>query len=626
MACCCEASCTTRTYEPDGTAHWQGPGNDKPGAARWDIAVDSSGNAYTAFGGVEKLSDAGTQTYKTANDGRFYGRGLRAIAVTPDGSVGYVGSSHSISDPFALPFTGPDVFKIDLSDGSVIAEATVGSFGITINDIVLDGSGGVYVATSEGVAHFNSSFARLDDVGCAVAAEALDVDDSGNLWVAGGPCTTTLSSGCSVTWTVRKYSSSGTLLDGINLTSPTAIDWRDGYLHVGFEAAESGGCNVVKFNATTWACVWSFAVGEGPYADKVRDIAVSGDHIYAVSNQFLFALNPATGAKDWCRKNEGTKLDGITKRAAQLYAVAVGQDGEGNDLVWVTGQATPCNDAEEDSCDSGSCTNAACTCECGTKGRTGGTLVRGCDCDEAPCLFDFPITSADCATLDGGFIRWTRDADDVTKWTGFIHNSAGSYIGRFFIAEMDCESSTNGGWSLTSPSVGISGIAITENWCAEGAPAGAGAFPGFRGVFTIEFDSGTCEDVCISFSDAECPAATVDSCSCTGIPSTLTASITSGTCAAANGQTVSLAYNGANWEGTVTISGKVWGFALFCGSAIPGKKWSLGAPIVLSYDCTVTPTPENTGVCPLSPLVFTGVFMVGTSCCGGSSTALTVSI
>lgn len=601
MSCCCEQWCTTRTYEPDGSENWQGPGLDSQGSSRQDIAVDSSGYAYTVSGGIEKLDTDGTRIWVTPNDGRFYYQGLRCICLSEDETHAYVGSRHVAPGSFGQGgFSGNNIFKVRLSDQVIVAEASITSTG-TIDDCVADGSGGVYFATSEGVFHRDASFNALSNVGCNVRAEALAIDDEDNLYVVGEECLVTLDNGCDVEWSIRKYNSSGTLLDGHNFQSPSAVAWRADFLYVGFRDIDvASPCNVVKLDLEDWSCVWTFRVGESNgesptlRPDIVRDIAVSDDGVYVVSNQYLFQLSDVDGTKNWCRKNEGTKDDEITKQAGQIRAVAANDD-----YVWITGQATPCNDAEEDACESGACESEACNCDCGESGRRGGTLVD-CECDEVPCEFETAGTS-DCGEFT---ISWTRDADIKTRWYGVLHSDCGS--GGFEV-NFDCEGSGFNGWSITASGVASNPV-ITQSFCTDDAPEGF-SNPGFIGTFDLGGDC-DCEEVCIAFGTdgAECPD-TVDACGCE-VPQTLTITINEtnpfGVCQPVDGLTAELTYDGSgHWTFDGAICDSDWTFDLVCA----GDEWQISFTSSCSFSYSDLPADSfscSPFLIEFVPLVFVG--------------------
>lgn len=588
MSCCCGTGyCTTRRYDDGGNEDWQAPGLDSPNSARADIALDSSGNAYTVSGGVEKLNTSGVRVYLTANDGRFGNRSLRTICTDPNDTHGYVGSSHECPGPFGGGFTGPNVFKILLADGSVVASASIGTCAIEINDCCPDGSGGVYFATTEGIFHFDSDFEELDPVGCATNVAAVAIDGDDNLWAAGGSCPATVD-GCPVNWTVRKYVA-GVLTDGHTFPSPSALEVAGDFVYVGFRESNDPGtpCNVVKFDRATFDCEWSARVGPtSPIGDNstaavVRDIAVAGGQVYPISGDYLFALDDSDGSFEWCRKNEGLEGDGVTKKRGRLYAVAATTD-----YVWVTGQATPCNDAEESACDQGSCDNDSCDCDCGTVGRRGGTLVKGCGCDEVPCEFDVPVTS-DCEALDGEEIHWQR-TEDVQTWQGTLSFTCGEEeVVIVFTATNDCEQEETGGWTLDAT---ISeGYTITTTilnwWCADDAPDGQ-TFPGFSGTFTITGLGDCCDETveaCFNFdpNGSTCSLG-VDTCGCTGLPETIYADVTG-----AHVGTVAMAWDGTSkFVGTFTEGGCDFQIVLECVD-----------PETRSFKTTISTENEDCSVC-----------------------------
>lgn len=617
MSCCCGSGyCTTRNYDAGGGALWQAPGLDGTGATRNDIAVDQDGNAYAVFGGIEKLDPTGARVYLTANDGRFHRNTLLCIAVTPDGTIGYVGSYHYAGSALTAGFTGANVFQVDLSDGSVIASASVGGFTCRITDICLDASGGVYFATTEGIAHFDGDFVRLADVGCSTDVAALALDDAGNLWAAGGECTTTLQ-GCPVSWSVRKYSSAGAFLDGTNFPSPTAIAWHGGFVYVGYRGIDEESyvpapCNLVKFDDTTFECEWFVRIGAS--GSSIEDLAVNDDAVYAVDGRYLFARDRADGAALWCRKNEGSEGDPPEKKAGWLSAVAaLASTGYGapDGLVWATGDATPCNDAEEDACDDGACVEDACDCDCGESGRTGGTLVN-CGCEEVACSFTSTIRS-DCETLDGATIHWSRDATIKTRWSGTLTSDCGNAT---FEVNYDCDSETNGGWSITATGI-ISSVTITDTWCADGAP-GETPFPGFAGAFTL--DDGECDgcEGCLVFGTGECPEDTVDVCGCTGIPASPTATFSDVSCDASwTGVSATMAYDGGSgFTFSGTLNGKDFAFYVTCVAGV----WHIGSGT--GPECALSDTVAISVSCSPFQLVFNNVpinsiFGAGCGCASG---------
>lgn len=625
MACCCQAWCTTRHYNNSGAAQWQAPADDPEGSNRLDIDVDSSNNVYTVFSGVEKINSSGTRVYITPLDGRFGHRTLRCIAVEADGSYGYVGTSHVCATAFSPGYTGDNVYKVDLSDGSVVASASVGTCAAEINDACLDGNGGVYFGHTEGVAHFDSSFTRLDDVGCAVEVLAVCIDDEDNLWTAGAACEVTID-GCPVDWTVRKYSSAGTLLDGHVFQGARAIAWYNGHIYIGFrETNDSSPCNVVKITDDTLECVWSFGIGAlygtapSQARETVRDIAANANGVYAVADKYLFQLADADGSLNWCRKNEGSKPD-TTKVSKRLHTVAVASS-----KVWVVGGATPCNDDEEDACSSGSCTNNACACTCGEIGRRGGTLVKGCDCDEVPCAFSVPVTS-DCASIDGEEINWSRDLadNDIQTWTGVLTFTCdGDTVSVEFVATNDCDQVATGGWDLTATiSEGYTiSTEILDWWCTDDAPAGQ-TFPGFSGTFTIG-GLGDCCDAevtsCLAFGEAEGVCVpTVDICDCT-IPETLTATFS-------DGGTATAVYDSGlsrwNFSGSMAGGcGKTFNINLTCAGSGPSGFQLSGTVCGVS----IAGFPDGTSTCDPVYFYFPAIVTQG-DCCGSGSTGINLTI
>lgn len=494
--CCCGTACVCREHQPDATYDWSSTEEDALGSFAQCVAFDGSGNAYLqSKSRLTQIDSSGAVVWR----GNALTELITAICIDDANGVGYFGTNSH--DVFGTP---ANVYKFDLSDGSLIVLGNVGStagYGrLYVSDIVLDvddnpvasladtgtrdgiildsGRGGVFRLDA-------SDLSTLQTIGCARDVTGLATDTSFNLYAVGpASCSTTIG-GCTAYWNVIKYDDAGVLVTGNHLYRALSCAWYGSKVFVSYDGritkhgTDAAGnilgttfgndefCNLVALDDTTLrgtaddaGCLWTLRLGQNAEPadavgrlqwNEITDLAADSQGVYAVADEWLFKVSHA-GSFQWCRKN-AAEDDAMVLKTGNYRGVAA--DGS---VVWVVGDANPCVEGTDDTCEHDTGTEDRCTCECEdtddndiwNTGKDGGFLVDGCGCLEVPCSVTMRMTPADC--LDG----WPTEFTMTRQTYGNTHGHSAEWDGGFnwdcgddswhaaFQAFYDC----GDGWSL----------------------------------------------------------------------------------------------------------------------------------------------------------------------------------
>lgn len=254
--------------------------------------------------------------------------------------------------------------------------------------------------------------------------------------------------------------------------------------------------------------------------------------------------------------------------------------------------------------------------DCGTVSTNGRVVISECTDHEQwpPCSGPGIITYTDC--------------DDVTV-TETLRFSSHCVDGgwRWF------DSWDGGSIAFTIPcdgSFGPDDIDLVIDGCTTTVDSASITCAGPLGYASMEFTfSGTCGacaiNGCGAFGAETCETAVDSPCCDNQVPSTLTATFSSGACAGANGQTITIEWNGAAWLGDATINGETWSVSFGCNGTTGDScaaKWSIGGYI----GCQPTLAFGEAG-CSCDPFSVTFITTIsGAGCVGCVGDDLTVVI
>lgn len=690
---CCnpvrQGYCTHRKIEPvTPEVEWSRSIDTRTGANTANVygsAVDASGNLYV--GGTYGGDTSGT-IQKWSPDGVLLWTVNTPVAircVTTDGTYVWAGGFY----PFS-PSSRPDetLFKLNCSNGVEVWRSSWGTSNIDVNDIVHDGDGQVYLAHTQ----ISCGFVSLVDadgdtvdrfggnLSCAFQANALALDDSGNVfvvstvWAADDNSCSPLE--CGPIGNVAKFNSSHDLvwLTVRNLTSrilcdslyptqqlafaPTSIDWHDGFLFIGYgNVARLAGstslaetpsltdvCTLEKWNATTSLFVWGIPTGE-----SVPDVAADDDFVYAVSGHKLLKISEdgygydgGTGL-EWCQENI-RDAGGPGEAEAPYWTVSLfaGDEYLPDPFVYVGGQAADCTIEDEGSCtiDECFCTyEEQCDCIPPEVGPFGGIYSHHCPCEEIPC--SIPDTFYGSGCFEGIEVNYTWNYTSASTWTATFEIPCDGAAHPFVVtltaveaSDVDCT-----GWEVTyhithnaSDGSGcdsdITGTAtVAECWCTADSPYDHPWFTWQADGIDFGAECVCCDGTGGGGNDP--PGGVTVGCCENPVPTTLTITLASTDCPALNGATGTLTHiSGVYWEGGVTADGKTIGFGMYCSAPASGcQEFTLSHPDLLigvgTYDCTPLPVGAAASGCTCDPLVLSwgSLGLQEAGCCMGSISA-----
>jgi hypothetical protein len=334
----------------NGIAKWNGTAWSPLGAGLNNgvsaLAVDASGNLYagglfTTAGGTAASNIAKWNGTTWSPLGTGLSSNVSALAVDASGNV-YAGGAFSVSQE-------PSGNRIELYffakwDGTTWGAPGAGPQG-TVNALVLDGSGNVYIggsfttvgnATANRIAKWDGRTWSVLGTGLNNTVNALALDGRGNLY-AGGSFTTAggLRANRIAKWNGTAWSALGTGTSGNVLA--LAVDGA-GTVYAGGAFVSAGSASasyIAKWNGTAWS-----ALGAG-VAGNVLALAVGGSgSVYAGGTFTTAGGTTASRIAKWNGSAWSTLGTGLNGPVQALAA-----DGRGN--VYAGGSFTAVGDGSK---------------------------------------------------------------------------------------------------------------------------------------------------------------------------------------------------------------------------------------------------------------------------------------
>lgn len=592
-----------------------------------NVGVDPSGG----FDNFYSLSATnGTTNWSTGND---------ASDIEPDGSGGV----------FYGHFGGTDC---------AIESGTENGYVVQLNSI------GTVVRSFGGLGHAYSLL---------VTGSKLWVGSNGfstECFCTEGPVTI---EGClarySLTGTLELFTGGGTWVDSLKdqtslLGSADAYVNRlalspDGHILCGLYNLATY-CLLIEFRADTGALVRSFDLsdaltGDGTFA-KVESLACTSSTIGVVAGQtenFLYLFDES--ATKIATKRHRGYLTGTTymysNAAEPLHLTEYNAVTATTSAFFAGGTEAGCTPHNDDADATPSACDAEQECECGDF-NTRGQAVVGCGCEDGVdptcegtlyvsftgCLANMPspltLSYVDpslgtgCDTgCDAGGHQWNGTIGSFQPFPDLtLPDQCALTLDGTVTVCYDCTTGWSVKFCITNGGIAFATFSATTVTPSCSPPTFTFTFDG-----TFDYLSATATACCdgttgcggVNQEVTECP---IESPCCTElVPATLTATLTSSACSAANGQTITIAWNGAAWLGDATINGETWSVSFGCNGTTSdtcAAKWSIGGYV----GCQPTLAFGESG-CACDPFSVTFITTVsGGGCVGCVGDDLTVVI